>query len=220
MKRTELRFSAELFEFLRELRKNNNREWFLEHKARYESLVREPLLRFIAEVGPRLRTISRHLQGGSMFRIYRDIRFARDKSPYKTHAAAHFPHAASDRDVHAPGFYLHLEPGHCFAAAGLWHPDATTLERVRERIAHRPSAWQAVLRRRLPIDGERLSRPPRGYDPTHPHIEDLKLKDFITRVAFPDAAVRSPGFPRAFVRACTTMSPLMAFLTRALNLAW
>src|SRR5213078_3519955 len=138
----------------------------------------------------------------------------------KTHAAAHFPHAASNRDVHAPGFYLHLEPGHCFAAAGLWHPDATTLERVRERIAHRPSAWQAVLRRRLPIDGERLSRPPRGYDPTHPYIEDLKLKDFITRVAFPDAAVRSPGFPRAFVRACTTMSPLMAFLTRALNLAW
>jgi len=203
------RFSAELFEFLRALRKNNNREWFLENKARYESLVREPLLRFIVEVGPRLRMISRHFQGGSMFRIYRDIRFA-----------AHFPHGAGDRDVHAPGFYLHLEPDHCFAAAGLWHPDATTLERVRERIAHRPSAWRAVLRRRLPIEGERLSRPPRGYDPTHPYIEDLKLKDFITRVAFSDAAVRSPGFPRAFVRACTTMSPLMAFLTRALNLAW
>jgi len=212
--------SAELFEFLRELRKNNNREWFLANKAYYESVVRDPLLRFIAEVGPRLRTISRHFQDGSMFRIYRDIRFSRDKSPYKTHAAAHFPHAASNRDVHAPGFYLHLEPRHCFAAAGLWHPDATTLEKVRKRIAHRPGAWQAVLRRRLPIEGDRLSRPPRGYDPTHPHIEDLKLKDFITRVTFPDAAVRSQRFPAVFVRACTTMSPLMKFLTKALNLAW
>src|SRR6184192_2528039 len=146
---------------------------------------------FIAEVVPRLRTISRHFRDGSMFRIYRDIRFSRDKSPYKTHAAAHFPHAASNRDVHAPGFYLHLEPRHCFAAAGLWHPDATTLEKVRRRIANRPGAWKAVLRRRLPIEGDRLSRPPRGYDPTHPHIEDLKLKDFIRRVTFSDAAVCS-----------------------------
>ncbi len=213
-------FSAELFAFLMELRKHNNREWFMENKARYESVVRDPLLRFIAEAGPRLSTISRHLHGGSMFRIYRDIRFARDKSPYKTHAAAHFPHAASDRDVHAPGFYLHLEPGHCFAAAGLWHPDATTLEKVRERIARRPGAWQAVLRRRLRIEGDRLSRPPRGYDPTHAHIDALKLKDFITRVAFSDAAARSTRFATVFVRACTTMSPLMEFLTKALRLAW
>jgi uncharacterized protein (TIGR02453 family) len=213
-------FCAELFEFLRELRKNNNRQWFLANKTRYESLVRGPLLRFIAEVGPRLRAISRYFVGGSMFRVYRDVRFSRDKSPYKTHAAAHFPHAASDRDVHAPGFYLHLEPGRCFAAAGLWHPDGTTLEKVRKGITHRPGAWQAVLRRRLPIDGDRLSRPPRGYDPTHRYIEDLKLKDFITRVPFPDAAVCGPRFPSAFVRACTTMSPLMEFLTKALNLAW
>ena len=214
------RFSAGLFEFLRELRKNNNREWFLEHKARYESVVRDPLVRFIADVGPRLRTISRHVGDGSMFRVYRDVRFSRDKSPYKTHAAAHFPHDASDRDVHAPGFYLHLEPGHCFAAAGLWHPDATTLTKVRERIAHRPGAWQAVRRRKLPIEGERLSRPPRGYNPTHPSIEDLKLKDFITRVTFSDAAVCSPRFPVVFVRACTTMSPLVKFLADALKLAW
>ena len=212
--------SAELFEFLRELRKNNNREWFLANKGYYESVVRDPLLRFIAEVGPRLRTISRHFRDGSMFRIYRDIRFSRDKSPYKTHAAAHFPHAASNRDVHAPGFYLHLEPRHCFAAAGLWHPDATTLGKVRERIARRPGAWQAVLRRRLRIEGDRLSRPPRGYDPTHAHIDALKLKDFITRVAFSDAAARSTRFATVFVRACTTMSPLMEFLTKALRLAW
>jgi uncharacterized protein (TIGR02453 family) len=213
-------FDAELFEFLRELRKNNNREWFLANKTRYESFVRDPLLRFIVEVGPRLGAISRYFVGGSMFRVYRDVRFSRDKTPYKTHAAAHFPHAASDHDVHAPGFYLHLEPRRCFAAAGLWHPDGTTLEKVRKGITRRPGAWQSVLRRRLPIDGDRLSRPPRGYDSTHRYIEDLKLKDFITRVSFPDIAVCSPRFPSAFVRACTTMSPLMEFLTKALNLAW
>ncbi len=110
-------FRPELFQFLRELKANNEKEWFQANKHRYESEVKEPMLRFISDFAPYLRQISRHVVadprpvGGSMFRIYRDTRFFKDKSPYKTTAAAHFPHRDGGKDVHAPGFYLHIEPG-------------------------------------------------------------------------------------------------------------
>jgi uncharacterized protein (TIGR02453 family) len=118
----EAHFRPELFAFLKELRDNNDRAWFLAHKARYESVVRDPFLHFIADVEPLLRAISRHIvadprpTGGSLFRVYRDVRFSRDKSPYKTHVAAHFPHGARGKDVHTPGFYLWFAES-CQAAA-------------------------------------------------------------------------------------------------------
>src|SRR5712691_13432329 len=125
-------FSPELFDFLLELRENNTREWFQSNKDRYEEVVRDPFIRFIADFGPRLQQISPQLvadprpMGGSLFRIYRDTRFAKDKSPYKTAASAHFSHLMR-KDVHAPGFYVHLEPGSSFAGSGLWHPEPVTL---------------------------------------------------------------------------------------------
>ena len=108
-------FKRELFHFLEDLNSNNRREWFEDNRARYEREVREPVIAFIMDFAPRLKQISSRFIadprpiGGSMFRIYRDVRFSPDKRPYKTHAAARFPHVMS-RDVHAPGFYLHLEP--------------------------------------------------------------------------------------------------------------
>src|SRR5439155_14951950 len=109
-------FSRELFAFLRELAENNDREWFAANKARYVAEVQEPALAFIEDVGLRLSDVSRHLvadprtTGGSLFRIYRDVRFAKDKSPYKTHIGIQFRHERA-RDAHAPGVYLPLEPG-------------------------------------------------------------------------------------------------------------
>lgn len=185
-------FSPASLAFLRELAKNNDRGWFLANKARYEADVRDPMLRFIEDLGPRLASISRHLvadprpTGGSMLRIYRDTRFARDKSPYKVHAAAHFTNRAGEDDIHAPGFYLHLQPGESFAAAGLWHPDPVALRKVRDRIVQRPREWRAVLETKLPLGGARLSRPPKGCDADHPFVEDLKRKDFITSARFSD----------------------------------
>ena len=120
-------FQEGLFTFLKELRANNDREWFAANRERYETQVREPFVRFISDFEPILHQISPHFRadprpsGGSLFRIYRDTRFSKDKSPYKTAAAAHFPHERG-RDVHAPGYYLHLEPGSVFAGAGLWRP--------------------------------------------------------------------------------------------------
>ncbi|HWP34343.1 MAG TPA: TIGR02453 family protein [Thermodesulfobacteriota bacterium] len=219
-------FSPALFAFLRELAAHNDRAWFLANKSRYDADVREPMLRFIADFGPHLRRISRYFiadprpVGGSMFRIHRDTRFSRDKRPYKTVAAARFPHAAASRDVHAPGFYLHLEPGNCFAGAGLWHPDAAALRRVREAIVARPTAWRAVLAAGLPLGGGTLRRPPRGYDPAHPFVEDLKRTDFVTTVSFSEAEVCGPRFLEAFAEACRAASPLVEFVTKALGLRW
>ncbi len=217
-------FSPELFRFLKDLRRNNRREWFQANRERYESAVRDPFLRFISDFGPQLSRISRHFvadprpTGGSLFRIYRDTRFAKDKSPYKTHAAADFRHRAGGRDVHAPGFYLHLEPGGCLAAAGVWHPDPSALAKVRDTIVERPKEWERI--RRLGLQGDSLVRPPKGYDPGHPFIGDVKRKDFYTTVPFTEKQVCSPRFLLDFAAVCKKMSPLPRFLTEALGMPW
>ena len=117
----------DFFRFFRELDANNNRPWFLEHKERYQASVVQPLLGFIeamagplADISPHYRAIAK-ANGGSLFRIYRDTRFARDKTPYKTHAACHFRHERG-RDAHAPGFYVHFENGRLFFGGGIWTP--------------------------------------------------------------------------------------------------
>lgn len=218
-------FTPALFEFLAELKAHNTREWFAAHKDRYEVTVRDPTLRFIAALAPRLRRISPHVTadarpvGGSMFRIHRDIRFSRDKSPYKTHVGAHFTHEAGGRDAHAPGFYLHLEPGRSRGGGGLWHPDGATLARVRNWIVSHPTEWRA-LRSRLDVEGEALKRVPAGYDARHPQAEDLKLKDFYVMEPCSDRDVIAPDFLDRFVEVCRRMNPLMRFLTSALDLRW
>jgi len=217
-------FSPELFRFLRDLAKNNSRGWFQSNRERYETVLREPCLQFVSDLGPLLRGISRHLvadsrpSGGSLFRIYRDTRFSRDKSPYKTHAGMYFP-VRGGKGVHTPGFYLHLEPGSCFAAAGLWHPDSAALARVREAIVARPARWKGA-RSGLSLEGDSLRRPPRGYDPNHPFIEDLRRKDFISSVRLSEKEVTSPRFLSDFVATCRKMSPLPKFLAAALELPW
>ena len=128
-----------LFDFLRALKQNNDKVWFAENKQRYESVVREPLLKFITDFAIHLAKVSPHYEadprkvGGSLFRVHRDIRFSPDKSPYKTHAGIQFRHE-SGKNVHAPGFYLHLEPDNVFTAIGVWHPDSETLGKVRDAI--------------------------------------------------------------------------------------
>jgi uncharacterized protein (TIGR02453 family) len=160
--------------------------------------------------------------GGSMFRIYRDVRFSPDKRPCKTHVAARFSHVMS-RDVHAPGFYLHLEPSGVFSAAGIWHPDPATLARIRDFIVKHPAQWREAIndpkfRQFCTLEGDMLSRPPKGYDPGHPLIDDLKRKDFIavTKLGLTDPL--SPLFVDRFAAACIAASPLMRFLTKALGL--
>lgn len=218
-------FTPELFRFLRQLKRNNRREWFLKNKERYEAAVRDPCLRFVLGLNGPLHEISPYLvadprpTGGALFRIYRDVRFSTDKKPYKTHAGMHFPVRAANKDAHTPGFYLHFEPGNCFVAGGSWRPDPRTLLRVREAIAADPQAWGAA-RRGLEVEGNALLRPPRGFDPAHPFIEDLKRKDFYALAGFSDRQVTGATFQRDFLRAARKLSPLVAFLARAIGLRY
>jgi uncharacterized protein (TIGR02453 family) len=221
-------FGRELFRFLEELRENNRREWFEENRSRYERDVREPMLAFIADFAPRLKEISTKFLadprpiGGSMFRIYRDVRFSPDKRPYKTHASARFPHVMG-RDVHAPGFYLHLEPGSVFSGVGIWHPEPSTLGRIRDFIVQNPRKWKksidnAEFHKLWTLKGDVLSRPPKGYDPSHPLIEDLKRKDFIAIASLSEADALSPSFIDRVAEGFSSASSLMKFLTRALDI--
>lgn len=215
-------FQPELFAFLAELKENNTKEWFQENKDRYRSDVQEPLIGFISAVAEPLSTISSNFiadprpNGGSMFRIYRDVRFSRDKSPYKVHAAAQFRHREG-RDVHAPGFYLHLEPGQVFMGSGLWHPDGPTLNAIRTAIVDDQKGWQEASTG-LELGGESLKRGPRGIDPEHPLINDLKRKDFVSFTNTSQAAACRRGFLDSFVESCRDASPFMRFLTEAVGL--
>jgi uncharacterized protein (TIGR02453 family) len=199
-------FRPELFDFLRKLQRHNDREWFAKNKARYEEAVQEPALLFIASFGERLHRLAPNFVAdarptrGSLFRIYRDTRFSPDKRPFKTHVGIHFSHS-SGRDAHAPVFYLHLEPDQCFAAAGVWHPDSSALTRIRMAIVAAPERW-AKARRKLELEGGGLIRPPRGFDPSHRFIEDIKRKDFVASVAFTEVEVCGPRFMRDFAAAC------------------
>ncbi len=223
-------FSPAFFSFLRDLKTHNNRDWFHAHKERYEQTVRDPLLRFIADFGPRLRAISPHFvadprpTGGSMFRIYRDTRFSRDKSPYKTHASAHFEHERAG-GVHAPGYYIHLAPKDVYVGVGVWQPDSETLAKIRAAIVTTPSQWKRAVsapafRRRFVVEGETLKRAPQGVDPHHPLIEDLKRKDFTAGVRLTERDALSLRFLDQFTALCKDAAPFMKFLTDAVGLPW
>ena len=223
-------FGPELFEFLVDLRLNNDRGWFKANKSRYEAHVREPLMEFVADFAEPLRQISPHFiadprpTGGSIFRIHRDVRFSKDKSPYKIMAAAQFRHESA-KDVHAPGFYLHLEPGDVFAGTGIWHPDSGTLAKIRDAIVASPGRWEKALssepfKTTHRFEGESLVRPPKGYDRDHPLIDDLKRKDYVTVVSFQEDEACSPEFMDRFAESCRAAEPLMKFLTAAVGLPW
>jgi len=220
-------FSNRTFTFLRDLAKNNSREWFQDNKGRYEKDVKGPALEFIQDFSSPLGKISPHFRadprpsGGSLFRIHRDVRFSKDKSPYKTYTGIQFRHERR-KDAHAPGFYLHLEPGNCFVGLGIWHPDGKTVRKIREHLVEDPKGWKkavsgAGFKRHLQLTGDRLVRHPRGFDPEHPLIEDLMWKDYIAFAKLSQKAITEPGFLKEYVAYCRSGRPLMAFLCEALG---
>lgn len=219
-----------LFEFFKELKSHNSRNWFASNKQRYEEIVREPLLQFIADFAEPLAGISQHFiadprrQGGSLFRAHCDTRFAKDKSPYKTAAGIHFRHRAAN-NVHAPGFYLHLEPNNVFFGAGIWKPDSSALVKIRDAIAAKPDAWKKLvsdqnLANVFQFEGDKTKSAPRGFDAGHPCIEDIKRKDFIIVAHLDEKLVCSPQWLTHYAELCEQSKPLMRFLTTALELSW
>ena len=184
-------------------------------------------MEFIGEFAPRLDAISPHFRadprpvGGSLFRIHRDVRFSKDKSPYKTHAGLQFRHELG-KDAHAPGFYLHLAPDEVFAGVGVWRPDSATLARIREAIARDPDRWTSVAHRppfadAYRLGGESLKRAPAGYDSDHPLIEDLKRKDVVGYAMLTEDAVIADGFLDEYSGLCRAATPFVAFLCDAVG---
>lgn len=219
-------FHPETFAFLRELAKHNRREWFQANKQRYQEHVRDPAVRFITTFAEPLERISPHFRadprpvGGSLFRIYRDTRFSKDKRPFKTHVGIQFRHGIG-KDVHAPGFYLHLEPDSVFLAAGIWHPDTGTLRKIRDALVEDPAAWKRAaygkrFQTRFELEGDTLTRAPRGYDPEHPLIDDLKRKDFIGVALLTEADAIRAGFVRQVADLCRLAGPFVKHLCTAL----
>jgi uncharacterized protein (TIGR02453 family) len=230
MAEPESSFTPALFAFLRELRANNDRAWFQRNKQRYEDDVRAPVLRFIADVAPAMQRISRHIVadprpvGGSMFRINRDTRFSKDKSPYKTNAAMSFAHALGHHAA-GPGYYMSLAPDDVFAGGGIHMPDTAALTRIRDAIVADARGWKRVVGEpsfapTFTPTGEMLKRAPAGYDPEHPCVEDLKRKSHIWHVVFTEADACAPDFLDRYVAACRTAAPFQRFLAEALGVPW
>ena len=222
-------FTRKTLTFLRDLEENNNRDWFKGNKTRYEADAGEPMREFIRAMQPELRKISSHIVaddrkvGGSMMRIHRDTRFSKDKRPYNTFLSARFGHEAG-KAAGSLGFYLKLTAQACTLGAGIWHPETPVLTRIREAIVAEPRTWKSARDAKAfrdvfgDLQGESLKRPPRGFDPDHPHVEDLKRKDFVAFCEWKAMVATKPGFPKEVAKAYRSSKKLMAFLCGTLDL--
>jgi uncharacterized protein (TIGR02453 family) len=226
-------FRPEAIQFLADLTANNERAWFQPRKAEYERLLKAPMeeLCVALEAEFRSREIPLHADAArSPFRIYRDTRFSKDKSPYKTHVAASFAWAGDGVDgvtgrshtesVHASGGYFHLQPGEIYVGGGVWHPDKEWITAFRERVADdydgfrdlvEAPAFQATFGT-VGDDGESLKRVPAGFAPDHPAADVLRLKNVTFGRRLSDTEAMSPDLPVVIADSFAVGTPLMRYL--------
>lgn len=220
-------FEPRTIKFLQELRANNNREWFKANKTRYDEDVLDVALHFIHSMQGPLEKFAPHFTaiatriGGSMMRVYRDTRFSRNKLPYKTNIGIQFRHERA-KDVHSPGYYVHIDPDEVFIGVGMWRPDSDPLRMIRERIAARPAEWKRAIgspafRRHFSLGGESLQRPPRGFDKEHALIDDIKRKSFIAVRTLDVGDCLKPQFQRSIETSFKNASAYMEFLCKAVG---
>lgn len=220
-------FPLELMPFLQQLSKHNNKKWFDAHRDDYEAVMRQPALDFIEAMQKPLSKVSPHVLaapkkvGGSLLRINRDIRFSKDKTPYKTHLGIQFRHEQG-KDIHAPGYYLHVDLEQAFLGAGVWHPDSASLQQIRAAIDEEPQRWKKITSAkrftdRFRFGGDSLKRPPKGYQADHPWIDDLKRKDFIVLSDLSHDDLFSPDAVKVVTDHCKRAAPFMQFLCQAIG---
>lgn len=228
------RFGPGALRFLKGLARNNEKPWFEAHRAEYETEVRTPLRALVEEMDLRFARFAPEMIGDPkrhIFRIHRDVRFSKDKSPYKTHASCWFPHRDAGRRVGreategSAGFYFHLQPGECFLGAGIWMPPRTSLTKIRDAIMEDTDGFVALatdrgLRRRFGRfeDPAMLKRTPRGYDPDHRASEWLRYQSFTLGRGLTDAQVTSTRLPALLEADYARLLPLVRWLNRALGL--
>lgn len=219
-------FRPEAIQFLADLAANNERTWFQPRKAEYERLLKEPLEALCGALAERFEARGIPLRADparSPFRIYRDVRFSKDKSPYKTHVSASFPWIEGSPDpaeTEKPGGYFHLAAGEAFVGGGMWHPGPVRLKAFRAAVSGDAAAVRKVLdepgfaRRFGSISGDRLKRVPPGFPADHPEADLLKLKDMTFGQRLADDDVCSPRLPDVLADAFEDAIPVMRFLAR------
>jgi uncharacterized protein (TIGR02453 family) len=221
-----LGFPTETFRFLAGLVHNNERDWFAAHKAEYERFVVEPALALITDLDPVVSAVSTRYRGvakkvgGSLMRIYRDTRFGHDKTPYKTNIGIQFRHEFA-ADVHAPGWYVHIDLEECFVGAGTWHPEPADLLRIRQAVAGRPEAYTKALAMaggaELVPAGDSTKRVPKGFEASHPLITEIHRKDFLVSANLTHELFGSPALVDVLAAKFQASSAYMAFLCGALD---
>jgi uncharacterized protein (TIGR02453 family) len=224
-------FTLAALRFLRGLAKNNNKPWFEAHRAEYERELREPMRDLIGEMDARLAAFAPEIGGDpkrSMFRINRDIRFSKDKSPYKTNVACWFhhrratSHVGTEANAGSAGFYFHLEPGKSMVGGGLWMPPRPQLNKLRNAIAEDPADFDRMARgltkRFGGLDDEAmLTRMPRGFSEEHPAAPWLRYQSFTSGRLLKDGEVTDPRLPALLAREFQALLPLVRWLNSALG---
>jgi uncharacterized protein (TIGR02453 family) len=215
------------FKFLRDLKKNNNKPWFDAHRGDYEK-AKKDFEQFIQSVidkhGKSDAGIKDLVAKNCLFRINRDVRFSKDKSPYKTNFGAHINKGGKKSML--AGYYFHLEPGQCFAGGGIWMPMPDDLKKVRQEVDYNFAEFKKIIGSKkfksvygdLSKDAEyMLSRVPKGYEPDNPAAEYLKLKSFIAMINIKDADLASKYLLKKTIEAFETLQPLLNFINRSLE---
>ncbi len=218
-------FPPETLKFLRQLKRNNNREWFLANKGTYEEKVKAPMIELVTALGGAMRNFAPELivdPKRAIFRIYRDTRFSKDKSPYKTHISALFAPRGAPK-LGGAGLYFHIEPAEVIVAGGVYGPDSATLRTLRQHIAAHWEDLVAVTHRKEfkklfgSLEGEQLKRPPLGFPADHPAIDHLRRKQFYVSSTEKPALAEGPKLFPWLLTQFAAMMPLIRFLNAPLT---
>jgi uncharacterized protein (TIGR02453 family) len=219
-------FPREGIDFMKRLKRNNNRPWFEKHKEEYESSVKLPMQSLISALRPHFDRFAPEFDINpkrSLFRIYRDVRFSKDKTPYKTHVAAHFVLRGKPKGVEGSGYYLHIEPGEVFLGGGIYMPDNDQLKKIRRAIADHSNEFLSIIQNQRfrkcfgKLEGDKLQRAPKGYEPDHPMVEWLKYKQFFVGVEWAESKCLKVKFVSEIAAVFEVASPLVRFLNEAMS---
>jgi uncharacterized protein (TIGR02453 family) len=218
-------FPKECIEFFKRLKRNNNRKWFEAHKEEFEKFAKSPMQSFIAALQPHFAHFAPEFDLNprrSIFRIYRDIRFSPDKTPYKTHIAAHFVLRGRPKGFVGSGYYFHIEPGEVFVGGGIYIPDSDQLKKIRKAVAEHGGEFLSIIENKrfkknfAPFEWSKLQRVPKGYDENHPMAEWLKYKQFFVGVSWPEEKCYQKKIVENVVGICEEAAPLVRFLNNSL----
>lgn len=213
---------AKTFQFLQNLKQNNSKDWFLANKKEYENAYENAYV-FANDLIQRMNTIDEiETPNGkkAIFRIYKDVRFSKDKTPYKTHIGGHLTRATKLR---RGGFYFHIEPENSFVGGGFWNPNPEDLKRIREHISYEPERLQTILNSNsfksnfVSLKGEKLKTAPKGFDKNDPAIDLINFKQFLISKPFTDSDVLSDNYLDEVFNTFKAMLPFFDYMSEILT---